>query len=289
MTKVFHVVAIALALATAGVAEARSGYLSDFNARYGTNGTKVDSCDTCHTYGSHARNPYGFAVETKLLAGQTAAAAIAAVEPLDSDGDTYSNLTEIQARTFPGDPADKPASTVTYCPDADGDGFAVCSGSCVLPAGKVCGDCNDSLAAVSPAALEEPFGSAVCQDAIDNDCDGTVDAADAGCVSLPSDYDIVSIFAPAASLLKQPLTINVTITNPGTTDPGGTITVFGTNGRKTLPVASNQVFQVAPGATATFSFSYTPTATGTITWTATVADGDPDVDQATTTTTVTRR
>jgi hypothetical protein len=31
-----------------------------------------------------------------------------AVEPLDSDGDGFSNIDEIKALTFPGDPADNP-------------------------------------------------------------------------------------------------------------------------------------------------------------------------------------
>ena len=289
MTKVFHVAAVALLLATAGVAEARSGYLSDFNAKYGTAGTKLDSCDTCHVPGGHTRNPYGLDVEAKILAGQTAAAAITSVDPLDSDGDTYANGVEAMARTFPGDPSDKPGTTVTYCADADNDGYAVCTGTCVLPAGKVCGDCNDSLAAVNPGAVEGPFGSATCSDAIDNDCDGSKDSADSACVPPASDYDIVSVFAPAAALLKQPLAINVTIVNPGNVDPGATITILGSNGRKSFAVVTDQLFHVAAGQTATLSFTYTPTATGTITWTATVNDGDADVDQGTTTTSVTRK
>ena len=56
------------------------------------------------------------------------------------------------------------------CPDADGDGYAVCGG-CDLPAGKSCGDCDDGDAAVKPGALE------VCN-GIDDNCDGTVDIPD---------------------------------------------------------------------------------------------------------------
>lgn len=48
--------------------------------------------------------------------------------------------------------------------DADGDGYAPSQG-----------DCNDNDAQVSPGTLEE------CDDGLDNDCDGDIDAYDANC------------------------------------------------------------------------------------------------------------
>ncbi|MEK7799972.1 MAG: hypothetical protein AAB297_09115, partial [Acidobacteriota bacterium] len=36
------------------------------------------------------------------------------------------------------------------CPDLDGDGYAVCSTSCVLAGGDRCGDCNDATTAIHP-------------------------------------------------------------------------------------------------------------------------------------------
>jgi len=57
-----------------------------------------------------------------------------------------------------------PAAAVD-CPDADGDGYAVC-GTCDLAPGDLCGDCDDGAAAINPAAAE------LCGDATDNDCDG---------------------------------------------------------------------------------------------------------------------
>jgi hypothetical protein len=53
------------------------------------------------------------------------------------------------------------------CPDTDGDGFVVCTGSCD-PTGKTCGECNDASAATFPGAA--PLDSAVaCMKDSDND------------------------------------------------------------------------------------------------------------------------
>ncbi len=86
---------------------------SDLNrvvARYpAVVGSRIDSCDLCHTANIPDLNPFGSAY---LNAGRNAAA-LATIEGADSDGDGYSNLVEIQALTFPGDPADKPAVVPT--------------------------------------------------------------------------------------------------------------------------------------------------------------------------------
>ncbi len=74
----------------------------------------------------------------------------------------------------------------TFYPDADGDGFGVMSTDtrtgCTAPAGYALGtsDCDDARAAVHPGADE------VC-DALDDDCNGTLDdalAANASCAAL---------------------------------------------------------------------------------------------------------
>ena len=70
------------------------------------------SCDYCHqTYGLKAPhtqpvplNPYGVAYKA---VGRTTAS-IQIIQNLDSDGDGKTNLEEIQALTFPGDPKDYP-------------------------------------------------------------------------------------------------------------------------------------------------------------------------------------
>lgn len=85
-------------------AQSTPEYLSQFNAKYDTRGSKLDGCQTCHTAaGGSAENvgPYGqdFAKNNHDFA---------AVEGLDSDGDGFSNIDEIKAETFPGDPNDNP-------------------------------------------------------------------------------------------------------------------------------------------------------------------------------------
>ena len=58
-------------------------------------------------------------------------------------------------------------------PDGDGDGFGsdACGGD----------DCDDGNAQVNPGEDEAPYGSPVCTDGLDNDCDGLPDAGDPGC------------------------------------------------------------------------------------------------------------
>ncbi len=96
-------------LAIGGAAFGVSGYLSDFNARYGTTGTSLDTCNLCHTGTPRTAsnlNAYGTAY---MNSGYN----FAAIESVDSDGDGYSNLAEIQARTFPGDASSHPVADAT--------------------------------------------------------------------------------------------------------------------------------------------------------------------------------
>ena len=77
-----------------GVTYASSGYLSQFNTRYGTSGTALNTCSVCHTT-TPSRNSYGSAYGSNNRN-------FATIEPLDSDGDGFTNIAEINARTFPG-------------------------------------------------------------------------------------------------------------------------------------------------------------------------------------------
>ena len=94
-----------------GVSYASRGYLNDFNLRYGTAGTALDSCTLCHT-----GSPSGSNLNSYANAYAANGYNFAAIEALDSDGDGFSNIAEINARTFPGDPASKPAASDTTLP-----------------------------------------------------------------------------------------------------------------------------------------------------------------------------
>ncbi|MBE0605557.1 MAG: Ig-like domain-containing protein, partial [Deltaproteobacteria bacterium] len=91
-----------------GQAHAVSNYLTSFNNQYGTSGTALNTCNLCHT-SVPARNPYGAAFASN---GHS----FTAIENLDSDGDGFTNIAEITARTFPGDPGSTPPPTDTTPP-----------------------------------------------------------------------------------------------------------------------------------------------------------------------------
>ena len=87
--------------------------INSVHTRYpGMVGTRIDSCSLCHTSSIPNLNPYGMAYRSS---GRTPAA-LAAIESLDSDGDGYTNLQEITALTFPGDPGDHPAAATPTSP-----------------------------------------------------------------------------------------------------------------------------------------------------------------------------
>jgi len=100
---------------------------------------------------------------------------------------------------------DDAADAPTWYADADGDGFgdaATSAAACAPPSGFVADatDCDDTSAAVNPAATE------LC-DGIDDDCDGVIDeddAADAGTWYLDADSDGYGDAATTATACTQP-------------------------------------------------------------------------------------
>ena len=143
---------LVLVMTLTGLPEALagSGYLDAFNTKYDTVNTKLDTCDTCHVYGSNARNLYGQDVEIQLRGGATTTLiaggptstltidqALTNVEPKDSDGDTYSNIGEIKALTFPGNISDHPAANVTFVVTDSLKGFAIQGASVVMEGIKI--------------------------------------------------------------------------------------------------------------------------------------------------------
>ena len=104
---VLVIVAGVLAM-SGGQAHAVSGYLTSFNSQYGTSGTVLNTCNVCHT-SVPSRNSYGAAFASN---GHS----FTAIENADSDGDGFTNIAEINARTFPGDSASTPTPTDTTRP-----------------------------------------------------------------------------------------------------------------------------------------------------------------------------
>lgn len=97
-------------LVMTGLPEALAGPgdLDVFNTKYNTSGTGLDTCRVCHTTGADL-NPYGMDMSNQTGTTQQR---LANIELLDSNGDGFSNIDKIKNLTFPGDPADTPASTL---------------------------------------------------------------------------------------------------------------------------------------------------------------------------------
>jgi predicted RNA-binding protein with TRAM domain len=106
--------------ATFNIAYAKRPYTDSFNNTYGTSGTdggtSLGSCITCHNQanGKGGENNYGTDYKNS---GRD----FIAIEPLDSDGDGFSNIEEINAGFFPGDPSSKPTSASPPVADAGPD------------------------------------------------------------------------------------------------------------------------------------------------------------------------
>ncbi len=106
----FAVAAVMVMALVAAVAVAMPKDLDLFKATYSPKeGTPLAgaACLTCHAKMPPSKdlNPYG-----KDYLGKTTrdAAALKAIENLDSDKDGATNIVEIRAGTLPGDPASKP-------------------------------------------------------------------------------------------------------------------------------------------------------------------------------------
>ncbi|MFA5890191.1 MAG: hypothetical protein WDA27_04440 [Actinomycetota bacterium] len=114
LASVFIVALSALAMVAMGAAAAQAtGTIKgQFNQKYNTGGTQLDSCSTCHT-ASDDLNQYGKDLKTAGLD-------FVAIEPIDSDQDGFTNIEEIEARTFPGKgssyPQPPPAGTAEGIP-----------------------------------------------------------------------------------------------------------------------------------------------------------------------------
>ncbi|MFU8766931.1 MAG: Ig-like domain-containing protein [Candidatus Methanoperedens sp.] len=99
---------IAIALLGAQQASAIFQYSSTFNAEYNTSGTRIDTCTICHTSVPEL-NLYGADLENQLANATSLSEGLSAIESLDSDGDGFTNIDEINNLTFPGNASDFPS------------------------------------------------------------------------------------------------------------------------------------------------------------------------------------
>jgi len=77
-------------------------------------GSLLQSCDLCHTASVPQLNPYGAAYK----ANGRNTAAFGAIENLDSDGDGFTNIQELNALTFPGNASSFPVVPTATNPPA---------------------------------------------------------------------------------------------------------------------------------------------------------------------------
>jgi hypothetical protein len=103
----------ALILGVIGFAYALSGYLSQFKTTYPAAASTIGAnCTLCHIPpGTSVNNLNSYA--TDLL---NSGINFTAIEPLDSDGDGFTNIQEINAGTYPGDATSHPVATTDATP-----------------------------------------------------------------------------------------------------------------------------------------------------------------------------
>lgn len=99
----------AVLLESVTTASAKASDLAIAEAKYPVmDDTRIDACAFCHT-SAPSLNAFGLAYRSN---GRNTAA-LTAIQNLDSDGDGFTNLQEINALTFPGNASDKPAAGPT--------------------------------------------------------------------------------------------------------------------------------------------------------------------------------
>ncbi|MDA8123715.1 MAG: hypothetical protein M0009_00805 [Deltaproteobacteria bacterium] len=191
-----------------GLAYGLSSMLSSFNATYGTAGTSIASCVLCHPSGggNNASNLNSYANDY-VNSGYS----FAAIQNLDSDGDGFTNIAEITARTFPGDAASRPTVADTTAPVVSG--FVIPATSTSLSVAITTFTATDNVAVTGYLVTEA----------------GTTPAASAAgwSAAKPASYTFGSAGAKTlyawakdgAGNVSAPVSRTVTVTLPDTTAP----------------------------------------------------------------------
>jgi hypothetical protein len=117
--KLRYLAVLTISAAFCAQALGTSGHLSAFRTRYNiAQGSNLNSCITCHMSAPpvfpFARNLYGQDLDE--IGNQVSInVRLQMIEPIDSDGDTVINFTEITVNgTFSGDPTSVPTATTVW-------------------------------------------------------------------------------------------------------------------------------------------------------------------------------
>jgi hypothetical protein len=216
-------IALTLVLGFAVIVSANNGALVNFNSQYPGN-SFAGSCNICHA-GVPATNPYGAALKGAGGTGSTISSAqFTAVEGVDSDGDTFTNLQEITAGTFPGDPTDSPEApavidSIVPAVGTLGTEFTITGSGLGAKKGKIVVS-NDLVSAtlkIAKGAWTDTLITATLRKALP-----------------PGTYDVTVYLQPYATtspiLLPGAFTVNIPVLDPltvGSGSPGTEIEIIG--------------------------------------------------------------
>ncbi|MBI4685125.1 MAG: hypothetical protein HY755_07980 [Nitrospirae bacterium] len=127
----------------------------------------------------------------------------------------------------------------TYYCDKDNDLHinasldGTCTGAGCVPAGCQTtpgNDCNDSDATINPGVIEGPYGSFICSDGKDNNCNGKWDTVspnpEPNCQPSTSDLIVSAFSVPLTGAACQNITVTDTTKNQGTGPAGTSTTKF---------------------------------------------------------------
>ncbi len=231
-------------------AEAVPGYLTSFASTYPAATTLSGSCLICHTTASASpttRNPYGTAYGSN---GHS----FTAIENLDSDGDGFTNITEINANTYPGDAASFPAWTNT-APVAVNDSYSVAAGATLTVDAATGVLANDTDAQSNPLTAVLVAGpSSGTLNLSSNGSFTYVPTIASGSVTFTYRANDGSLDSATAATVTITVTA-ATAAGPMTVTPAGGLTSSGTAG--------------GPFAPASQSYTLTNTGGSPMNWTAT--------------------
>lgn len=308
----FILVSVVVTIAIFAVAQSVQAFSSDLVAANGQypniQNSRIDSCNLCHVSGSFARNPYGQAYATS---GRN----FVTIEILDSDGDGYTNLQEIQALSFPGNPSDvpvQPTPTFTPFPPATDTPMPTIEPPTATPTDAppptdtaVPTDITPPTATPAPTETTPPApypgptetmpptATAIpTEETPPPPTPAPTETPPPTPTAIPSDepapppagpFDLDIQIFKASAVIKmgkgRPIELRLDVRNNGLADGQGTATLIGVqNGVEVYNQSLPVTDAVGNGPSRYYFPGYTPSAAGDIVWTISLSDDDPDSD-----------